>query len=105
MPRSHVIVDGDSLAKLAGRYLDDPRRSEEIFALNRGVFSDPELLPIGAELKIPPARVPSGVVPSGRSANRRVVDSCGRAHRPVPCRCRPHPPCATSVYRRGRWMT
>jgi len=53
-PRTHVVVDGDSLAKLAGRYLDDPRRSDEIFACNRGVLSDPELLPIGAELKIPP---------------------------------------------------
>jgi nucleoid-associated protein YgaU len=52
--RTHIIVDGDSLAKLAGRYLDDPRRSNEIFTLNRGVLSDPELLPIGAELKIPP---------------------------------------------------
>ena len=51
-------MDGDSLAKLAGRYLDDPRRSEEIFTLNRGVLSDPELLPIGAELKIPPRTAP-----------------------------------------------
>jgi nucleoid-associated protein YgaU len=56
-PRTHVIVDGDSLAKLAGRYLDDPRRSEEIFTFNRGVLSDPELLPIGVELKIPPRGV------------------------------------------------
>lgn len=52
--RTHIVVDGDSLAKLAGRYLDDPRRSEEIFSLNRGVLSDPELLPIGTEIKIPP---------------------------------------------------
>jgi hypothetical protein len=51
--RTHTIVDGDTLAKLAGRYLDDPRRSDEIFVLNRGVLSDPELLPIGAELTIP----------------------------------------------------
>lgn len=65
--RSHVIVDGDSLAKLAGRYLDDPRRSDEIFALNRSVLSDPDLLPIGAELKIP-ARAFSGVT-AGRSRN------------------------------------
>jgi nucleoid-associated protein YgaU len=55
--RTHIIVDGDSLAKLAGRYLDDPRRSEEIFTLNRGVLSDPELLPIGLELKMPPRGV------------------------------------------------
>ncbi len=53
-PRTHIVVDGDSLAKLAGRYLDDPRRAEEILQLNRGLLSDPQLLPIGVELLIPP---------------------------------------------------
>jgi nucleoid-associated protein YgaU len=52
-PRTHVIVDGDSLQKLAGRYLNDPNRSSEIFELNRELLSNPELLPIGAELRIP----------------------------------------------------
>jgi hypothetical protein len=52
-PRTHTVVDGDSLARLAGLYLDDPRRGGEIFEANRGVLSDPELLPIGAELVIP----------------------------------------------------
>jgi hypothetical protein len=52
-PRTHIIVDGDSLQKLAGRYLDNPSRSVEIFELNRELLSDPDLLPIGAELKIP----------------------------------------------------
>jgi nucleoid-associated protein YgaU len=52
-PRTHIVVDGDSLAKLAGRYLDDPRRAEEILELNRGLLSDPQLLPIGVELLIP----------------------------------------------------
>jgi hypothetical protein len=52
-PRRHIVVDGDSLARLAGRYLDDPRRAGEIFEANRGVLTDPELLPIGAELVIP----------------------------------------------------
>ncbi len=51
--RTHVIVDGDSLEKLAGRYLDDPQRNREIFELNRELLSAPDLLPIGAELKIP----------------------------------------------------
>ena len=69
--RSHVIVDGDSLAKLAGRYLDDPRRSDEIFALNRAVLSDPELLPIGSELKIPPRDAPH--IP-GTSSQTRMID-------------------------------
>jgi hypothetical protein len=52
-PRTHVVIDGDSLARLAGRYLDDPRRGGEIFEANRGVLSDPELLPIRTELVIP----------------------------------------------------
>lgn len=52
-PTTHLIVDGDSLEKLAGRYLDDPHRGKEIFELNREVLSNPELLPIGAELKLP----------------------------------------------------
>ncbi len=46
-------MDGDSLAKLAGRYLNNPLRSNEIFALNRKVLTSPELLPIGAEIRIP----------------------------------------------------
>jgi nucleoid-associated protein YgaU len=54
--RMHRIIDGDSLPKLAARYLRDPRRSEEIFALNREVLENPDLLPIGAELKIPAVR-------------------------------------------------
>jgi nucleoid-associated protein YgaU len=51
--RTHVVVDGDSLERIASRYLSDPRRSREIFELNRAVLSAPDLLPIGAELKIP----------------------------------------------------
>ncbi|MCI0492250.1 MAG: hypothetical protein L0Z07_04860 [Planctomycetes bacterium] len=52
--RVHVVVDGDSLPKLAGRYLGDPNRSAELYELNRDVLENPELLPIDAELKIPP---------------------------------------------------
>lgn len=52
-PRTHIIEDGDSLEKLAGEYLNDPLRSKEIFELNHDVLSNPDLLPIGAELKIP----------------------------------------------------
>ena len=53
VPRTHIVVDGDSLKKLASRYLDDPHRDWEIFKLNRDSLQDPELLPIGAVLKIP----------------------------------------------------
>jgi nucleoid-associated protein YgaU len=52
--RTHRIIDGDTLAGLAQRYLGSPGRAREIFDANRNVLSDPKLLPIGAELKIPP---------------------------------------------------
>jgi LysM domain len=79
-PRTHIVVDGDSLEKLASRYLSDPRRSHEIYELNRDVLTAPDLLPIGAELKIP-ERVASasiareGFPPNSGKAqpNREVV--------------------------------
>jgi nucleoid-associated protein YgaU len=54
---THTVVDGDTLAALAERYLGSPDRAKEIFEANHNVLSDPDLLPIGAELKLPP-RVP-----------------------------------------------
>lgn len=55
--RRHIVVDGDSLARLADRYLDDPQLADEIFRRNRNVLNDPDLLPIGVELVIPDRRV------------------------------------------------
>jgi nucleoid-associated protein YgaU len=74
-PRAHIIVDGDSLAKLAGRYLDDPRRAAEIYELNRHLLSDPQLLPIGAELIIPSraAAATNSIAPSPHSRLPRAV--------------------------------
>jgi hypothetical protein len=53
--RTHVIADGDTLPDLAARYLGDPKRSVEIFEANRRVLGDPEVLPLGVELRIPSA--------------------------------------------------
>ncbi len=52
-PQVHKIVDGDNLGDLAARYLGSAARAMEIFQANRDVLTDPELLPIGVELKIP----------------------------------------------------
>jgi nucleoid-associated protein YgaU len=57
----HVVHEGDSLERIAERYLTDGGRSLELFDLNRDVLDNPHLLPIGAELKIP--------VEAGRSAD------------------------------------
>ena len=63
-PPTHKIIDGDSLALLAERYLGSASRASEIFAANRNVLSQPEILPIGVELKIPRAdRAPAQGIP------------------------------------------
>lgn len=64
-PRTHKVVDGDTLAALAYRYLGSAARAQEIFDANRDVLQNPELLPIGVELKLPPHahRSAAGAVP------------------------------------------
>jgi nucleoid-associated protein YgaU len=52
--RRHRVVDGDSLRTLAGRYLGDANRADEIFQANRKRLSHPDAVPIGVELDIPP---------------------------------------------------
>jgi nucleoid-associated protein YgaU len=51
--RTHKIVDGDTLPGLAQRYLGRADRYQELFECNRDVLKNPEILPIGAELRIP----------------------------------------------------
>jgi LysM domain len=63
--RTHLVVDGDTLARLAARYLGSSDRYGEIFAANRGVLTKPDLLPIGAELVIPPRQRPAPPVELG----------------------------------------
>ena len=75
---THTVVDGDTLPALAKRYLGSADRAGEIFAYNRDVLSDPDMLPIGAELRIPsrristPANTPSNS--SGQTPARPVGD-------------------------------
>jgi nucleoid-associated protein YgaU len=52
--KRHKIVDGDTLAGIARRYLGAGERSLDLFEYNRDVLLTPELLPIGKELRIPP---------------------------------------------------
>jgi nucleoid-associated protein YgaU len=52
--QSHRIADGDTLDRLAERYLGRADRSLELYDYNRDVLSRPDVLPIGAELRIPP---------------------------------------------------
>lgn len=51
--RQHKIADGDSLADLAVRYLNDPNRANEIYELNRDLLPGMDMLPIGVTIVIP----------------------------------------------------
>jgi phage tail protein X len=52
--RRHRIIDGDTLAKLARKYLGDSSRAGEIYFANRELLATPEVLPLGVEIAIPP---------------------------------------------------
>lgn len=52
--RRHRIVEGDTLAGLAQRYLGDESRAGEIQVANLDRLASPEILPLGVTLLIPP---------------------------------------------------
>ncbi len=51
--QTHKVVDGDTLPQLAQQYLGRADRYLEIFEYNRDVLESPDVLPIGAELRMP----------------------------------------------------
>jgi hypothetical protein len=55
LPRTHRIVDGDTLERIAERYLGDGTRGAEIFEANRTILDDPQILPLGKVIRIPRA--------------------------------------------------
>ncbi len=58
-PPTHKIIDGDTLASLAERYLGSASRAMEIYEANRNVIDNPRELYVGIELKIPPTSQPA----------------------------------------------
>lgn len=56
--RTHKIVDGDTLPALAKRYLGAAELAVDLYEANKYVLPDPEVLPIGVELRIPPRTSP-----------------------------------------------
>lgn len=52
-PRTHVVVAGDSLTKIARTYYGNANRWDEILNANRDVIRNENVLPLGVTLKIP----------------------------------------------------
>lgn len=52
-PRTHVVVSGDSLSKIAKRIYGDANQWPKIYEANRDVIKNPDLIHPGQILKIP----------------------------------------------------
>jgi hypothetical protein len=72
--RTHVVADGDTLTQLAIRYLGQAERYAEIYQLNREVLASPDLLPIGAVLRIPPRNAVITSPPAGSPRTPAIGD-------------------------------
>jgi nucleoid-associated protein YgaU len=51
--QTHVVVAGDTLAKLAQRYYGDPSLYLQIFEANRDILLAPDKIRPGQKLRIP----------------------------------------------------
>jgi len=51
--KTHTIKSGDTLWAIAAKYLGSGARYTEIVAANKGVITNPNLVPIGTVIKIP----------------------------------------------------
>jgi nucleoid-associated protein YgaU len=51
--RTHVVVAGDSLSKIAQRYYGDSKRWPEIYNANRDKLGSEGSLKVGLELRVP----------------------------------------------------
>lgn len=54
VPPSYVVRDGDDLTSIATRFYGHPAAAGAIWTANRTTLSDPDVLPIGSTLTLPP---------------------------------------------------
>lgn len=54
VPTTYRVRDGDDLGTIAGRFYGHPAAASAIWAANRETIQHPDLLPIGAEIRLPP---------------------------------------------------
>jgi nucleoid-associated protein YgaU len=65
--RRYRLRDGDTLEKLAERFLANRERAAEIFEANRDVLARPDLLPVGVTIVLPPRETAEELEPVKRN--------------------------------------
>jgi hypothetical protein len=74
-PRPYRLRDGDTLERLAQRFLGSSERAAEIFQMNRAVLARPDLLPVGATILIPPRTVVDDLEPTAGETTAAAGDA------------------------------
>jgi nucleoid-associated protein YgaU len=83
VPQAYVVRDGDDLTGIATRFYGHASASAAIWTANRDALPDPNVLPIGAVLRLPPA----WTVFAARGGDGRAIEpqaAAGPAAAPPP---------------------
>jgi nucleoid-associated protein YgaU len=72
VPQTYRVKDGDDLTSIATRFYGHPGAAATIWEANRGTITDPSLLPIGAELRLPASWAAGG--PLGTALAGRAIE-------------------------------
>lgn len=65
VPTTYIVQDGDDLTALAIRFYGHPGAAAAILAANADVLGRPDMLPIGASIRLPPPWTVSSAAASG----------------------------------------
>lgn len=79
VPQSYVVRDGDDLTGIATRFYGHASAATAIWAANRDALPDPNVLPIGAVLRLPPA----WTVFAARAGDPRAIEPQSAGPMPV----------------------
>ena len=71
-PSTYVIRDGDDLATISARFYGHPGAAPALWAANRDLIPNPDLLPIGAQIRLPPPWAMPGIAATQPAGVRSI---------------------------------
>ncbi len=71
-PSTYVIRDGDDLATISARFYGHPGAAPALWAANRDLIPNPDLLPIGAAIRLPPPWAVPGIAATQQAGVRSI---------------------------------